>query len=82
MTTTTIGKWGNASAIRLPKALCQMIGVRIGDDVVVSIEDNRRLVIEPAAERFTIQERMKQWDGARYTSEEIDWGSPTGEELW
>ncbi len=82
MTTATIGKWGNASALRLPKALCEMIGVRAGDDVVISVENDTRLIIEPARERFTIHGRMHGWDGKRYVSEESDWGDPVGEEIW
>ncbi len=82
MTTATIGKWGNASAIRLPKPFCEMLGLGIGDDVTITVEGDRRIVIKPASQRFTIRERMKEWDGVRYKSEEADWGDPVGEELW
>lgn len=33
MTTATIGRWGNANAIRLPKAVCGQVGLS-ADDVV------------------------------------------------
>lgn len=82
MTTATIGKWGNASAVRLPKPFCDLIGITIGDDVRLSVDGNQRIIIEPAYEEHTLKSRMRQWDGVRYHSEELDWGSPAGEELW
>ena len=82
MTTTTIGKWGNASALRLPKLFCESLGIKIGDDVNIFVEDDSRIVIEPAREEFTIKARMREWDGTRYKSEEPNWGPAVGEEIW
>lgn len=82
MATATIGKWGNASAIRLPKSFCDILRVGAGDNVHVFIEDDRRIVIEPASESYTLKERMRSWNGGRYHSEELDWGTPMGDELW
>ena len=36
MATATIGRWGNANAIRIPKALCEEVG--FSPDDVVSVE--------------------------------------------
>lgn len=82
MATATIGKWGNASALRIPKPFCDSLGIGVGDDVRISVEGNRRIIIEPADDQFTLKARMKHWDGMRYQSEEPDWGSPVGEEIW
>lgn len=82
MTTLTIGKWGNASAIRLPKSFCETLGIGIGDDVRVSMENDRRVVIEPVRDEHTLKGRMRSWNGERYHSDELDWGDVAGEELW
>lgn len=82
MATATIGKWGNASALRLPKLFCDSLGIGVGDDVKISIEDESRIVIEPVVNEFTLKARMVQWDGKRYKSDELDWGQPVGEEIW
>lgn len=82
MTTLTIGKWGNASAIRLPKSFCETLGIGIGDDVRVSMENDRRVVIEPVRDEHTLKGRMRSWNGERYHGDELDWGDVAGEELW
>jgi antitoxin MazE len=79
--TATIGMWGNTQAIRLPKAYCEQLGLRAGDEVELSLE-NKRLVIEKPEERYTIQNLIKNWNGIRGGGPEIDWGEPVGSEVW
>lgn len=82
MATATIGQWGNAAAIRLPKPFCETLNLNVGDDVRIVIEDNSCIVIESTYEKDTLQARMKAWDGKRYRWAEMDWGAPQGDELW
>ena len=70
----TIGKWGNASATRLPKSFCETLGIGVGDDM--------RIIIEPARDERTLKERMRSWNGERYHDDELDWGDVAGEGLW
>ena len=81
MTTTTMGKWGNAAALRIPQALCDHLGVHIGEKVRLTAEPGR-IVIEPDEERYTLRGRMAAWDGERFETSEYDWGNPQGKELW
>ena len=81
MTTITVGKWGNASALRIPKPFCQQLGIEVGSDVSLSLE-GQRLIIEPLTEKYTLRARMKDWDGKRYIAQEYDWGEPAGKEIW
>ena len=78
MTTTTIGEWGNAAAIRIPQSFCKQMGIGIGDSVKMFIDERNRIVIEPIAEQHTLQARMAEWDGKRYEAREYDWGEPVG----
>lgn len=82
MTTATIGKWGNASAIRIPQPFCEQIGIEVGDAVRMFVDGRKRIIIEAPAEDNTLQARMANWDGKRYKAHEYDWGEPEGEELW
>ena len=81
MATATIGRWGNANAIRIPKALCEQIGISADDIVSVEATKNQ-IVIQKATDQFTLQNLMKTWNGERYSAEEIDWGAPQGSEMW
>lgn len=78
----TIGKWGNASAIRLPKSFCKTLGIGLGDDMRMSIENDQRIIIEPARDEHTLKGRMRSWNGERYHGDELDWGGVAGEGLW
>ena len=79
MTIATIGKWGNASAVRIPQSFCEQMGIEIGDPVKIFVDERNRIVVEPAVERHTLQARMARWDGKRYEAHEYDWGEPSGE---
>lgn len=65
----------------MPKAFCDQLHIAIGDTVVMSYESDR-IVITHANEQYTLQARMKNWDGKRLTTEEYDWGTPVGKEVW
>lgn len=81
MATVTVGQWGNANALRLPRAVCKEMGITAGSTLTVEVQ-NGRIVIEPADNRYTLRGRMKGWDGERLHMEELDWGAPQGDEIW
>ena len=78
--TAVIGMWGNTQAIRLPKAYCEQLDLHAGDEVDLSLENNR-LVIEKPEDRYTIQNLIKDWNGVRGGGSELDWGEPVGTEV-
>lgn len=77
-----VERWGNVPAIRLPKPFCEVLGIGVGDDVRVSMEEDRRIIIEPVREKYTLKDRMRSWNGERYRSSELSWSDAAGEELW
>lgn len=81
MTRALVGKWGNASAVRIPSAYCDQMGVVAGDPVELFME-GRRLIVERSDERHTLQGRMRAWDGERLDTHEYDWGESAGKEVW
>ena len=79
--TATVTKWGNAQGIRLPETFCRQLGISVGDKVSLTIEKNK-LILESASDRYTLQARLKAWQGAGAPESEYDWGEPVGEEIW
>jgi len=80
--TTTVQKWGNSSAIRIPKAILEDSLIKLNDEVDVIADDNK-IVIRKATKRrhITLEERLKDFKG-EYVFEEWDTGPAVGAEIW
>jgi len=75
---TTIRKWGNSLAIRIPKAFAIHLGLDSGEAVELSMEKNG-LHITPS--RPTLDEIMEATT-PDMLHEYIDTGPPRGREIW
>lgn len=84
MSTTTIQKWGNSYAVRLPKASMRKLNLLAGHSVEIR-ESSRggALSIVPVKPRnkHTLSEML-----SRITDEnrhgEVHWGAAVGNEVW
>ena len=78
--TTTIQKWGNSLALRLPRAVAQQIKVSEGQSVELKVTADK-LIVQRARRRPTLDELL-----AKVTPdnihEEVNWGPPRGKEAW
>jgi len=81
---TTIQKWGNSQAVRLPKALLQALMLQENDQVEL-IASNDSIIIKKASRkrraRISLEERFENYTGY-YPCAEYDWGKPAGKEVW
>ena len=77
---TTIQKWGNSQGIRLPKVILETVNWSGNEELVIKAEHDK-LIIEKAEKRKNIKELFSEFDG-EYTPLDINWGEPTGEEIW
>ena len=94
---TTIQKWGNSQAVRLPKAILDELLLQENDRVeIVAVDDT--IVIKKAERqrkrraKVSLEERLVEFygkpideildDDTLYTPEEYDWGKPVGNEVW
>ncbi|MCL2035705.1 MAG: AbrB/MazE/SpoVT family DNA-binding domain-containing protein [Oscillospiraceae bacterium] len=78
---TTIQKWGNSQAIRLPKAILET--AQLGENETVQIfAEQDKIIIKRANIRKhrTLTERLEGWTG-EYVFEEWDTGAPVGREI-
>ncbi len=58
-----VAKWGNSLAIRLPKAVIEVMGLKEGDDVKVGVTDSRALGLEAKPDRLALLERLRRYEG-------------------
>lgn len=78
---TTIQKWGNSLAVRLPKEVTRKLALRAGRRVRV-YEERREVVIAPEPEKpLSLRERVKMIRPEQL-HKEFSWGDPVGKEIW
>ncbi|MCL1849017.1 MAG: AbrB/MazE/SpoVT family DNA-binding domain-containing protein, partial [Clostridiales bacterium] len=75
---TTIQKWGNSQAVRLPKAILEEMSLQENDRVEIIAENDVIIIKKTTRKRRakkSLEERFKDYDGD-YQCEEYDWGKP------
>ena len=77
---TTIQKWGNSQAVRIPKAILEMAKLSENDKVEIRVQDGN-LVIVPVKKHKTLKERIAEYKGEDECSE-WDTGKPKGKEAF
>ena len=80
---TKVQKWGNSQGIRIPKNLLEKSQIRIGEEVEITIEDEK-IIIESTNKvrgKYDIAE-LAQKVPKDYNSEEENRGAPVGKEVW
>ncbi len=78
-----IQKWGNSQGLRLTKNVLADAQVNVGDVVEVRVKEGI-LIIAPVKRtrgRYKLEELVAQIP-ENYHAEEVDWGKPTGKEIW
>ena len=77
---TTIQKWGNSQAVRIPKAILEIVDLCENDRVEIKVQDGNLLII-PIKKRKTLADRIAEYKGD-YQCKEWDTGKPSGKESW
>ncbi|MDD2400814.1 MAG: AbrB/MazE/SpoVT family DNA-binding domain-containing protein [Clostridia bacterium] len=77
---TTIQKWGNSQAVRIPKAILELAKLNENDKVEIKIIDGN-LVIIPVKKHKTLQDRIAEYKGD-YKCSEWDTGKPKDNEVF
>ncbi len=83
MKTTTIRKWGNSIAVRLPKVSARKFGLEEGTEVrFVEEKKTHSLSIRPLfVGEYTLSEFVSRITPQNQHGE-VDWGLPRGKEIW
>jgi len=77
---TTIQKWGNSQAVRLPKVVLEDAAMRENDRVEIRAEKGCIIISRANKKHKTIEERLAGYSGD-YRSREWDTGNPRGKEV-
>ena len=76
---TTIQKWGNSKAVRIPKPILEMTNLTENDSVELIAEENR-IIIQKVSKKFKkLDDLFQGYDGSYHCSE-CNTGSPIGKE--
>lgn len=78
---TSVKRWGNSAAIRIPAAVLDATGVHIDEEVDIR-EEAGRIVIEPVRKKTYKLEDLLKGISKDNLHEAIDFGSPRGKEIW
>lgn len=80
-TDSTIAKWGNSLAVRIPLAIAKQASLVEGDPVKLTLDRGGAIVLRRARRKYELADLV-----ARITVKnrhtETDWGSPRGKESW
>lgn len=78
---TTIQKWGNSLAIRIPKAFADEVGLDQGSEIDIQIVDGQ-IVIKPIKKpTYDLDTLLSQVTEGNLHAE-VDTGAATGDEVW
>ena len=80
---TKVQKWGNSQGLRLSKELLADVHMEVGDSVSVRVQEGS-LIVTPAnrVRGGHDLEKLVARVPKDYEPGELDWGSPTGNEVW
>lgn len=77
---TSIQRWGNSLAVRIPKPFASQAGLTEDTDVEIVVEGDR-IVISPAKKQWKL-EKLLAGISPSNRHREIRSGQPRGEESW
>jgi antitoxin MazE len=80
--TSTIRRWGNSAAVRIPRDILTQANLEEGVNVEIVLTKEKEITLRAIRKRQTIQELFADYDGGFFQTEELDWGKPQGDEVW
>ncbi|MFA5844314.1 MAG: AbrB/MazE/SpoVT family DNA-binding domain-containing protein [Coriobacteriia bacterium] len=80
---TKVQKWGNSQGLRLSKEILSDVEIDVGDAVEVAARDGVLVVTPVRRVRGGVDlTQLVREIPADYEPAELDWGPPTGKEVW
>jgi antitoxin MazE len=78
---TTVSKWGNSLAVRIPQAIAKEAHINEGDCLAMDLTSEGAIVLRSARRKYQLAELVSRIT-PRNRHRETDWGKPQGEESW
>lgn len=83
---TTIKKWGNSAALRLPAATLARAGLQVNSPVEIHSTEGKLVVSAVQAPEYTLKGLLDECPSSRMTlsTEDRQWleSEPRGKEVW
>ena len=79
--TSTVTKWGNSLAVRIPQNLARELLVEEGTEVELSVIDGV-LVVKPTVQKQYTLDKLVSGITPENIHPEVDWGVAVGNEFW
>ena len=76
---TTVQKWGNSLAVRIPSGIAETISIKQGSEMELSVE-NQVLMLRPKKKKLTLEDLLSKINSENRHSE-VDFGEIEGNEL-
>ena len=76
-----ISKWGNSAAIRLPKSILNLLGLKEGSEVELLVENDAIIIRPQKIKKYNLDELLSQINASNL-HKEVSTGSATGKEIW
>jgi antitoxin MazE len=78
---STVRKWGNSAAVRIPSAVMEATHLDL-DEVVDVREEAGRIVIEPVRKKTYDLSKLLKRITSKNQHDAVDFGPAMGKELW
>ncbi len=78
---TTIQKWGNSLAVRIPRSVAKDISLHQGSVVDVALVAGK-IVVKPRRQQHYALAQLLKGVTKRNRHAELDWGGQVGQEVW
>jgi antitoxin MazE len=78
---TTVKKWGNSAAVRIPASVMEATHLDL-DEVVDVREQAGRIVIEPVRQKTYDLRKLLKGITSKTRHAAVDFGPATGKEVW
>jgi antitoxin MazE len=78
---TTLQKWGNSLAIRIPRAFAQETRMGNGTEVDLQLKEGTLVIRRARPQRYRLSELLARVQESKQHAE-TDWGGPAGKEIW
>ena len=78
---STISKWGNSLAVRIPLAIAKQASLAEGDCVKLALDRKGGIVLRPTRRKYELADLVAQIT-PKNRHRETDWGRPRGQESW
>jgi antitoxin MazE len=78
---TTVSKWGNSLAVRIPRAIAKEARITEGDSLAMTLDQDGAIVLRSSRKKYELSELVSAIT-PKNRHRETEWGQPQGKESW